>query len=449
MPFVGPSLPLGTSSTERAINLVPSAIESPNAARKSRFKDLPGLVLKASLGGAIRGALRTNGRSFVVSGTSVLEVSSTFTTTDRGAVTGTGWADFAGNQTQVAVTADGALYAMDRSGGTFAAVTGYPGGSRIAVLNEYLIGTEPGSGRFFWAVVGDATDWPVLNFYTAESSPDDVVCPVVSNEEIVLFGLAGSEVWHIVGGDDVVARRAIIEVGCKSPYTPRNLDNSIFWVGYSERDGQVGVYRLNGYTPARISTEWVEAQLANVDLSLCYGIAMHYKGRAQYWLQCPGLDTTMVFDVKSGMWFEAAELVDGDYTQHRADVHIFHGDEHIVGDADGHLYELTEDASDNAGDVLCRSRVLANITHPSGKLLRFPELECICDKATGGTLMLRWSDDNGATFGSWHQISLGATGNYRARVRKLMMGSARNRVFELRVTDDVAWNPIDVIVRVA
>lgn len=450
MAFVGPSYPLDSrvASVERAVNLVPVPVESPNAARKAAYRDLPGLVLKASLGGAIRGALRTNGRSFVVAGSSILEVASGFTTTSRGSIGGAGWADFSGNQTQVAVTSGGLLYVMDRSGTSFSAVANYPGGPRIAVLNEYLLATEPGSGRLWWSAVGDADDLPALNFATAESGPDDVVAVVVTNEEALLLGLGGSEIWHNVGGDEVFARRAIIEVGCKSPYTPRNLDNSVFWVGYSERDGQVSVYRLNGYTATRIATDWVEDRLATVDISQAYGIAMHYKGRAQYWLKCPGLDTTMVYDVKSDMWFEAAELVDGDYTQHRADVHLFHNDSHIVGDAGGKLYELTEGAHSNAGDALCRSRVMANITHPTGRLLRFAGLECICDKATGGTLMLRWSGDNGANFGSWHQISLGATGNYRARARKLALGSARNRVFELRVTDNVPWNPVDVILRV-
>lgn len=441
--FTGPSLPLGRS-TERAVNLIPSPVESANAARRTAFVDLPGLVLKASLGGAIRGALRSNGRSFVVAGSSILEVASGYTTTTLGSVSGSGWCDFAGNQTQVAVTDGSSLYVMPRTGASFTAVTNYPGGPRIAVLNEYLLCTEPGSGRFWWSDVGDATAIDALSFATAEGSPDDVVCVVVSNEEAVLFGLSGTEVWHNVGGDEVFARRAVIEVGCKSPYTPRNLDNSVFWVGFSEDSGLLSVYRLNGYTPQRIATEWVEKRLATVDVTQAYGFAMHIEGRAQYWLQCPGLDTTMVYDVKSGLWFEAAELVDGDYARHRADVHFHHG-AHIVGDAEGKLYEMTSEASDNAGDVLCRDRVMANITAPDGRLMRFPSLECVCDVGQGGTMLLRWSSDNGKTWGSWHDVSLGAIGQFKHRPRKMALGSARNRVYQLRVTDAVSWNPVDVI----
>ena len=64
-------------------------------------------------------------------------------------------------------------------------------------------------------------------------------------------------------------------------------------------------------------------------------------------------------------------------------------------------------------------------------------------------MLLRWSDDNGANWGNWHEISLGAIGNFNARVRKLANGMSRNRVYQMRVTDDVPWNPLDVNVRTA
>jgi hypothetical protein len=408
------------------------------------------LTLKATLGGAIRGALRTNGRSFVVAGSSILELASNYATTSRGTVSGSGWCDFASNQTQIAVTDGSSLYVMERTGSAFSSVAGYPGGDRIDVLNEYLLYIERGTGRFGWTNVGDASVIDALDFATAEASPDNLKAVIVTNGEVLLLGTDSGEIWHNVGGDEVFARNnsATIEAGTQSPFTVRRLDNSVFWVGSSEQFGQGLVYRLNGYTPARISTRWVEEKLAPLDLSEAYAFALQFEGHSWYVLQVPGLDTTLVYDVLTGLWHEWSDFVDGDHIRHRADVHVFHGADHVVGDADGKLYKLDTEASSNAGDALCRSRVLPNITSPDGRILRFPELECICDKATGGTMLLRWSNDNGATWGSWHQISLGATGDYKARVRKMALGSSRNRVFELRVTDAVKWNPIDVIMRV-
>ena len=62
-----------------------------------------------------------------------------------------------------------------------------------------------------------------------------------------------------VGGEEVINKTGrVIEVGSESPYTVRRLDNSVFFLGSSEQYGQGIVYRLNGYTPQRISTRALE-----------------------------------------------------------------------------------------------------------------------------------------------------------------------------------------------
>ena len=235
------------------------------------------MTLKA-LTGAIRGAFRTNGRSFIVNGSAISELSSSYTTTSRGTVSGSGWCDFAGNQTQIAVTDGVYLYVMERSGSSFSAVSGYPGGDRIDVLNEYLIFIERGTGRFGWTNVGDAATIDALDFATAERSPDDLKAAIVTNGEVLLLGTDSGEIWHNVGGDEVFARNnsATIEAGTQSPYTVRRLDNSVFWVGSSEQFGQGLVYRLNGYTDVRISNRWIEQLLAGLDLSEAYAFTLQF-----------------------------------------------------------------------------------------------------------------------------------------------------------------------------
>jgi len=51
--------------------------------------------------------------------------------------------------------------------------------------------------------------------------------------------------------------------------------------------------------------------------------------------------------------------------------------------------------------------------------------------------MLRWSDDGGATFGSEHWRSLGRVGQYKNRSRWTQMGEARDRVYEVSISDPV------------
>jgi hypothetical protein len=55
------------------------------------------------------------------------------------------------------------------------------------------------------------------------------------------------------------------------------------------------------------------------------------------------------------------------------------------------------------------------------------------------TVMLRWSDDGGYTWSSEIELSAGAQGDYTKRVYALMLGSGRDRVFEVSTSDPVQW----------
>ncbi len=61
-------------------------------------------------------------------------------------------------------------------------------------------------------------------------------------------------------------------------------------------------------------------------------------------------------------------------------------------------------------------------------------------------LMLRYSNDGGKTWGSWRQLSLGEIGEYKTRVRSTLLGKARDRVWNFRVTDDVNVNLLSALV---
>jgi hypothetical protein len=51
--------------------------------------------------------------------------------------------------------------------------------------------------------------------------------------------------------------------------------------------------------------------------------------------------------------------------------------------------------------------------------------------------MLRWSDDGGSTWSKEHWTTIGALGKYQNRAIWRRLGQARDRVFEVVVTDPV------------
>lgn len=52
-------------------------------------------------------------------------------------------------------------------------------------------------------------------------------------------------------------------------------------------------------------------------------------------------------------------------------------------------------------------------------------------------LMVDWSDDHGKTWSNQREQSMGKIGEYRKRVRFLRLGSARDRIFRISISDPV------------
>jgi len=58
-------------------------------------------------------------------------------------------------------------------------------------------------------------------------------------------------------------------------------------------------------------------------------------------------------------------------------------------------------------------------------------------------MLVRWSDDAGHTWSNTHVLDLGASGNYKARAIRRRLGRARDRVYELSITDPIPARIVD------
>ena len=257
-----------------------------------------------------------------------------------------------------------------------------------------------------------------------------------------------------VGGVDFPLARndgANIETGLIAPHSLQKVAGSAFWLGQDAK-GEGIVFSMQAYQPIRVSSHALEEQLASVsDLSGAWAWTYHQEGLTFYVLQVPGLSTTWVYELASGTWHERAEWVDGDYQPWRASCHALAYGVHVVGDSSGQLYELSPTASSNAGDVLIRDRITPHNAMPTLERRRFGSLQVDCTVGLGitegaqATLMLRYSDNSGASWSNWRYLTLGAVGEYLARARATMLGAARDRVWHIRVTDDVRCDLLSAV----
>lgn len=458
--LVGPSFDVRfkKADQERTINYLPVLIESGQGkgGNSSYLKQLPGLTVLASLGASVRGFAVAREVLYVVSGTTLYEISSAWASTSRGTIAGDSIVRMSSNETQIAIVTGSKLYVYDLDALTLSEVTtNWRGSYSVDVLDGFGIFADPGSNQFYLSANQDFTTLYALDFASAEGSTGTIVSWIVKHRELLILKNNTGEVWYDSGAADFPLARndgANIEVGGSSVHSLQKIGGVAYWLGRDEQ-GAAAVFSMSAYQPTRISNHALEEKLAAIsDLSQAYAFTFHYEGLTCYVLQVPGLETTPVFEIKSGIWVEFAELVGGDYSPWRCSSHAYVYGVHVLGDSTGKLYKLDVDSNTNAGDTLCRDRITPHQSLPSNSRQRVGNMQIDCDVGKGiaanqeASILVRYSDDGGNKWGGWRTLTLGRIGQFKARARGSMWGAARDRVWQFRVTDDVTCNLLSVLI---
>jgi hypothetical protein len=476
----------------RMVNLFPEIV--PEAGKEPAFLNrAPGLKLLNTIGnGPIRGLWAfssSDSTAFVVSGTQLYKITTSYVATLIGTVAGTGPVSLADNGTQLFIAANGPSYIYNNTTNAFGQITDpdFPGAVTVCYLDGYFVFNEPNSQKLWITALLDGTSIDPLEFASTEGSPDGLVAVAANFREVWAFGTNSIEVWYDSGATDFPLQRiqgAFNELGCAAPFSVAKMDNGLFWLG-RDRRGQGIVYRANGYTGQRISTHAVEWQIQQyADLSDAIGYTYQQDGHSFYVLVFPSANTTWVYDAATQAWHERAGFFNGNFTRHRGNCQMSFNNKIVIGDFEnGNIYAFDlEDYSDN-GDIQkwlrtwralptgqnnlkrttqhmmqldCESGIGLNgyvrpeviylqtendnylVTEADDYLIA--EQQTVAIQGADPQVMLRWSDDGGHTWSSEHWASMGKIGQYYKRViwRRLgMTVKLRDRVYEVSGTDPV------------
>ena len=461
-----PALPLALPSDKlrsraspaRVINWMPVQVESGQGKQPAYMKPVPGLALKASLGGPMRCLFASQGTLYAVAGDTLYSVSSAWASTSKGTLlTATGEIEAADNETQIAFVDGTYGYVYDTGAGTFARITDadFLGSADVDVLDGYGVFSQPGTNTFFVSSLQDFTAYNALEQVSIEGITGNIVGHVSMRHEVIIFKERSTEVWYNAPQTNFPLTRndsAAIEVGCSATHTIRKIGGMVFWLG-QDANGAAMVFAMQAYQPQRISTHALEEKLNGIaDLSTATAMVYQQEGMTFYALRHADLGTTWVYEVAAGVWHERAEWVDGLPTLWRATHHAYCYGVHLVGDASGNIYELSASAFANGSDVLVRDLITPETPDPGNKRARYASIEIECDVgqglATGNEayLLLRYSDDTGRTWSNWRYLSLGVVGNYSKRVRATRLGSSRHRVWNIRVSDPVEVSLVQAVI---
>lgn len=348
----------------------------------------PGLVAIATLDGAPRAQHEFNGRLFVIAGTKFYEIVQNtpgppITVTAN--VLGSGLANdglpasMATNETQLLMCSGGSVYLYTFATNVFVQVaaanftlsTGPAPVIQVAFCDSFFLALIANSQTVCISNVLDGANWNLNGQIVVSVFPDNIVGMVVDHRELGLIGRTKSVTYLATGSANVfdVNPSGFIEQGGHATFAISQLDNSVFWLGADERGSGIG-WRLNGYTPVRVSTHAVElAWKSYPKRSDAVSYSYQDEGHAFWVILFPsannGNGATWVYDTASGLWHERdlLNLISGQSMGHPSWNHTFVFGAHIVGDwRSAKLYQMSTNFYDNAGVPIVRVRRAPHIS---------------------------------------------------------------------------------------
>lgn len=456
---IGPSYPLADrkAGVQRAINLQLRQIETSGEPNQFVLESSPGLLSALIVFWTVRSLLATDSRFFYVANDGLYEVpyfAGFFTLPVlRGTLaTSTGFVSMKDGETQLVLSDGTNGYVLDLLTNVFTQITDdyWRGTGWIESMDGYFIFNAPGTNQFYISDIDNALTGDPLDFSSADATPDIIITHRVLKHELLLFGRISTEVWIDSGDADFPFARynsVPIDVGIVGVRAAARTTDSVVWVGRTLR-GQGYVYILEGHQPIRISNSAVEEALAaSTDLTQCSTYSYHDSGSEFVSINAPGMATTWVYDLAIKQWHERAELVDGSLLPYPVDQMVFfagkqYGSRRVYPSLSGGLiWELSQQYTAITLQPMIRERTWPHLIQPSLEPVSYAGLELACttgqNVSAPANITLEISNDGGYTWGPPLLRSLGAVGRWMQRVRWLMLGTSRDRVFRLRCTDDV------------
>ena len=368
----------------------------------------------------------------------------------------------------------------------------FSGANTVDIMDNYFVYNNPTTQQWGASDLLSPIS-PPLSYSLKDGAPDDLVALIVDHREVYLMGEISSEVWTDVGTVPFPFQRipgTSTQHGIAAPFSLSRLGNSFAYVSRNNR-GQAQIMQMNGYIPQRISTHAVENTLVNQYINDAIAWTYQLEGHEVYVVTFPTLELTWAYDITTQMWHKWLYTAnDSTYQRHRGNCCAVFQGLVIVGDYEnGKLYELDKQNYTDDGQTIRRLRRAPHLVTEFQRQY-FDELQIQFQPGVGTTglsgpgrvadlntiylgdtytitsdaeldievyktyilgtvntidnpttttpqAMLRWSNDGGSTWSNEHWTGIGQLGKYRNRAIWRRLGTARDRIFEVVVTDPV------------
>lgn len=329
----------------------------------------------------------------------------------------------------------------------------------VEFQDGYFLYPQRDSQKIWRTELLDPKNISALSFQSASGRPDNVVALISSHQELWVFCTQTAEVWYNTGDATFPFQRRqtlLIEYGCAAAKSICRGDNgSIIWLSKNEQ-GKAVVVSTSGYAPQVLSTSAMVFEMGKYEtINDAKAFIFQLDSHVFYVLTFPTEDKTWVYDILTKSWSEWGSTI-SNTSPETEDTHLgrwlpncftsFAGKQ-LVGDyASGNIYQIdTSNHTDNSTYVI-RERTTRHFQSEL-KITSINYLQIDFESAVGEVsgegelpeVMLQYSKDNGHTWSNEMWRSVGKIGQYGYRVRWNRLGSARDWVFKIRMSDPVKW----------
>lgn len=416
----------------------------------------PGLTTRLELGaGEVRGFHVIPGGSLLlaVRGDTLYSVTTGYIATSVGTLlSSTGIVYITDNGVGAYITDGANRYSYIWGTNTFAVVSdgAFNGANVCDEVDNFIIYNRPSTNQWGCTDVGSVVSG-ALNLAAKIGYSDNLVSVIADHRQILLFGEVYSERWINVGSFPfpfAVIPGSSLQHGCGARNSVARLGEGIVFLANDTRgNATVVLWGAANPAPQRISTYAVEHAIQGYSIkSDAIGYTYSQSGHEFYMLTFPTANVTWCYDISSGLWHKRAWRDSrGVLHRHRSNCAVLFNGVTLVGDwENGKIYEFSQSNYTDDGDVLPCIRRCKHITTDLKRQF-FHDLQIQFQPGVGlqtgqgsePEFILRWSNDGGFTFGNDHLVKIGKVGKYRNRAIKRRMGWARDRIYEVVVTDPV------------
>lgn len=384
----------------------------------------------------------------MLGGSSLYDIATDGTTTivaGRGAIGGT-------DASVLAYIPSVALYSV--SAPTIA--TGVGTGSDVECVgfsDDYFVAALQDSNSFYFmtaaeiaAAAPDITS--ATSFLTAYTFSDPILRLKGKNGYLMVFGGSAFEAWQAVPSADAPfqpVKGLAQRWGLAAKYSLAETQSGFMFIG-RDATGSYHICKLVGASITPVMDHEFDAFLLDMakagTLSDAIGCAVAHQGHLLYFLSFPSAGKSWMFDANTDT-FSVTQTGDDAFI---GTISVGWGGQQYIAGSNGKLYRFDDQTYADGDTHMPRAFVTRHFWKDHDRLtvdaLRV-DFETGVGLVTGQgddpQIMLSISRDNGKTWGNEYWTTLGAIGNYYTRAEWRRLGSGRDFLFKIRITDPVKF----------